>query len=334
MALHHKLCHVLGGSFGLPHAETARGGPAARRRLQRRGRGALPAPLAAALGAPVGAGLCRPRRPHRRAAVAARARPRRSRPRPRRRRCGREPLLEPAPGRRPRRCARCSAAPGPASRRRHEPRRTRGRGRRRRHRRARRGASRSAERGARVRVFEQAPALAEVGAGLQISPNGVAVLAALGLADGRRRAGERPRGGRAARPPRARLVARLPLGDACVARYGRPYWQFHRADLLALLADAAARGRRRGSSSAPRSRRWRPQGQGSAPPRRRTARGTGSRGGSRRRPPLGGLRAAHLAGAAAALHRPRRLAGAGAPPPRVMRRRPPPRSPSARAATS
>ena len=22
MALHHKLCHVLGGSFGLPHAET------------------------------------------------------------------------------------------------------------------------------------------------------------------------------------------------------------------------------------------------------------------------------------------------------------------------
>ncbi len=24
MALHHKLCHVLGGSFGLPHAETMR----------------------------------------------------------------------------------------------------------------------------------------------------------------------------------------------------------------------------------------------------------------------------------------------------------------------
>ncbi|MFO1142610.1 MAG: maleylacetate reductase [Amaricoccus sp.] len=57
MALHHKLCHVLGGSFGLPHAEThavvlphaaAFNAPAA---------GALLAPLEAALGAPVGNGL-------------------------------------------------------------------------------------------------------------------------------------------------------------------------------------------------------------------------------------------------------------------------------------
>ena len=37
-----------------------------------------------------------------------------------------------------------------------------------------------------------------------------------------------------------RLVARLPLGAEALARYGRPYWQFHRADLLELLADAAA----------------------------------------------------------------------------------------------
>jgi salicylate hydroxylase len=38
-----------------------------------------------------------------------------------------------------------------------------------------------AQRGARVQVFEQAPALAEVGAGLQLGPNGVAVIEALGL---------------------------------------------------------------------------------------------------------------------------------------------------------
>ena len=37
-----------------------------------------------------------------------------------------------------------------------------------------------------------------------------------------------------------RLVARVPLGAAAVARYRRPYWQFHRADLLGLLAGAAA----------------------------------------------------------------------------------------------
>ena len=33
--------------------------------------------------------------------------------------------------------------------------------------------------GARVRVFEQAPEITEVGAGLQISPNGFVVLSAL-----------------------------------------------------------------------------------------------------------------------------------------------------------
>ena len=36
-------------------------------------------------------------------------------------------------------------------------------------------------RGADVQVFEQAEALGEVGAGLQISPNGLAVLKALGV---------------------------------------------------------------------------------------------------------------------------------------------------------
>ena len=38
-----------------------------------------------------------------------------------------------------------------------------------------------AQRGADVTVLEQAPEITEVGAGLQISPNGFAVLAALGL---------------------------------------------------------------------------------------------------------------------------------------------------------
>lgn len=38
-----------------------------------------------------------------------------------------------------------------------------------------------AHRGARVRVLEQAREILEVGAGLQISPNGMVVLRALGL---------------------------------------------------------------------------------------------------------------------------------------------------------
>ncbi len=95
-----------------------------------------------------------------------------------------------------------------------------------------------ARRGARVRVIEQAPELGEVGAGLQIGPNGVAVLEAFGLG---------PRAAALATEPEAvelrdrggGLVARVPLGTAARGRYGRPYWQLHRADLLVLLESAA-----------------------------------------------------------------------------------------------
>jgi salicylate hydroxylase len=97
-----------------------------------------------------------------------------------------------------------------------------------------------ARRGARVRVFEQAPALAEVGAGLQISPNGVAVLQALGVADAVDPRAGRPRGVELRDSRTDRLVARVPLGAAILARHGRPYWHLHRADLLAALAAGAA----------------------------------------------------------------------------------------------
>jgi salicylate hydroxylase len=97
-----------------------------------------------------------------------------------------------------------------------------------------------ARRGARVTVFEQAPAREAAGAGIQITPNGVAVLEALGV-----RAALAPH---ASLPPAVelrdwragRLVAELPLGESCAARYRRPYWQLHRADLVAALATAAA----------------------------------------------------------------------------------------------
>lgn len=98
-----------------------------------------------------------------------------------------------------------------------------------------------AQRRARVRVYEQAAALAEVGAGLQVAPNGVAVLEALGLRDAAETRASLPeavelvdwRGG-------GRPVARVPLGLDAVARYGRPYWHLHRADLLDVLRAGAA----------------------------------------------------------------------------------------------
>lgn len=97
-----------------------------------------------------------------------------------------------------------------------------------------------AQRRFRVTVLEQAPALGEVGAGLQLAPNAVAVLEALGLRDAVEAVASTPEAVELREHARGRLVARVPLGAACVGRYGRPYWHVHRADLLAALAAGAA----------------------------------------------------------------------------------------------
>lgn len=89
-------------------------------------------------------------------------------------------------------------------------------------------------RGAQVTVLEQAEAIREVGAGLQITPNGAAVLAGLGLGDGLRRIGLPGQAIALRDGVGGRAVARLPLDLA-----PGPYNFVHRADLQGLLADAA-----------------------------------------------------------------------------------------------
>jgi len=87
-------------------------------------------------------------------------------------------------------------------------------------------------RGARVTVLEQADAIREVGAGLQISPNGAAVLRALGLGAALDRAGLAAEGVRLIDGPTARPVLSMDLGH-------RDFRLLHRADLIALLLDGA-----------------------------------------------------------------------------------------------
>ena len=91
-------------------------------------------------------------------------------------------------------------------------------------------------RGAEVRVLEQAEAIREVGAGIQVSPNGLRVLEALGLGEGFRRisvAGQAV----SLRDYRAgREVLRM---DLCGLASGQEYRFVHRADLIDLLAGAA-----------------------------------------------------------------------------------------------
>ena len=72
-------------------------------------------------------------------------------------------------------------------------------------------------RGARVTVLEQADAIREVGAGLQISPNGAAVLRALGLGAALDRAGLAAAGVRLIDGPTARPVLSMDLGTGISA---------------------------------------------------------------------------------------------------------------------
>jgi 2-polyprenyl-6-methoxyphenol hydroxylase-like FAD-dependent oxidoreductase len=92
-----------------------------------------------------------------------------------------------------------------------------------------------------VDVFEQAAVLREVGAGIQISPNATRILERLGLGNEMRRAGVRPIATQIRRWDNGALLARYPLADLCERHYGAPYYHFHRAELLDILAAAVPR---------------------------------------------------------------------------------------------
>ncbi len=97
--------------------------------------------------------------------------------------------------------------------------------------------------GLEVRVFEQAAALDEVGAGLQLGSNATRVLQRLGVLDALLAVAVRPSEVRLRTAVRGRLVATRPLGAASERRYGAPYLHVHRADLQQVLAEAVqARG--------------------------------------------------------------------------------------------
>jgi 3-hydroxybenzoate 6-monooxygenase len=95
-----------------------------------------------------------------------------------------------------------------------------------------------AQRGIPVRVFEQAPEMGEIGAGVQLGPNAFAAFDALGVGEGAR--------SRAVYTDRLLLkdaldgstVAEMPLDAAFRQRFGNPYAVMHRADVYSLLLEA------------------------------------------------------------------------------------------------
>lgn len=101
-------------------------------------------------------------------------------------------------------------------------------------------ATAAARAGLCVRVFEQTARLGEVGAGLQLGPNAVRVLADWGLMDALCAVAAFP-DALVVRDARAGgELGRLRLGERAQARYGQPYATLHRADLHALLWQAAS----------------------------------------------------------------------------------------------
>lgn len=93
-----------------------------------------------------------------------------------------------------------------------------------------------ARRGAAVTVLERAPEIAEVGAGIQVSPNGMAVLAALGLAEAVRGAGSVSRAV-TLRDHAGRRVLRI--DQSRYAEGPHPFVLIHRARLIGVLERAA-----------------------------------------------------------------------------------------------
>lgn len=91
-------------------------------------------------------------------------------------------------------------------------------------------------RGAQVTVMEQADAIREVGAGLQISPNGACVLRALGLQAALDAASTRAEAVHLIDGPDGEVVARL---DLARLRPDQGYHFLHRADLIDLLLKGA-----------------------------------------------------------------------------------------------
>lgn len=97
-----------------------------------------------------------------------------------------------------------------------------------------------ARQGFRVKVLEQSPEIAEIGAGIQLGPNAFAAFDALGVGTLAR--------ARAVYTERllmmdaidATVVGEIPVGDAFRKRFGNPYAVIHRADVHKSLLEGVA----------------------------------------------------------------------------------------------
>jgi salicylate hydroxylase len=93
--------------------------------------------------------------------------------------------------------------------------------------------------GHQVEVYEQAPVLGEIGAGIQISANPMHVLRHIGAADRIAQVGVKPGGYVFRLHDTAEIIQQFSLSEEHERMHGAPYTQLHRADLHEILADCA-----------------------------------------------------------------------------------------------
>lgn len=93
--------------------------------------------------------------------------------------------------------------------------------------------------GVRSLVLERSETFSEAGAGIQLGPNTMRALTALGVMPHLEDQLVRPEGIRIFDGPSGRELTTVPLGETARARYGAPYGLLHRADLQAGLFAAA-----------------------------------------------------------------------------------------------
>ena len=86
-----------------------------------------------------------------------------------------------------------------------------------------------------VEICEQAPEIGEVGAGIQLSPNAMRVMRALGLEAEVRTAGFEPEALEFRDGHTGARVFAITVGPEAERRWGAPYLHIHRADLVEIL---------------------------------------------------------------------------------------------------
>jgi len=93
-------------------------------------------------------------------------------------------------------------------------------------------------RGIEAFVYERTPGLSEIGAGLNLSPNALKALRALGVEDDAMAIGFRPQAQVVRSWRSGRVIGRQERGGNVAERFGAIFISIHRADLLAILGEA------------------------------------------------------------------------------------------------